>query len=48
MNKNNENKQTDYTVQELFAELVADPSWEPNAETRQALSFGLLVTLMIL
>lgn len=39
--------ENNYTVMELFTELATDPSWEPDLEKRNAITFGLLYTLLL-
>ncbi|UWG98383.1 hypothetical protein LPY66_06145 [Dehalobacter sp. DCM] len=43
-----ENEQFDYTVDELFEQLKADPSWNDDAEERTAIANELKMTLSLL
>lgn len=42
-NMNEENR--DFTIQELYGMLMADESWEPDPQVRQATVTGLMITL---
>lgn len=40
-----DDKQPDYSIEEIFAEVMADESWEPDAQKRMGAVMGLQFSL---